>query len=134
MTATTADHVESDQYRKLRFRIGGGLLSMGVAHVVAPDPFIKIIPERLPNPRALNLLAAAAEAAAGILLLTNDPKKQRLGGVIATATLVGVYPANIDMAIKAGPPTNPKAIAAWLRLPMQFPMIRSAYLLAKGEG
>ena len=43
-----------------------------------------------------------------------------------------MYPANIDMAIKAGPPTNLKAAAVWLRLPGQFPMIKTAYRLAQG--
>lgn len=114
-------------------RVGSGLLAMGVAHVVAPAPFVKIIPDRVPAPELWNLVAAAAEGLAGVLLLTSDPKKQRLGGVLATVTFIGVYPANIDMAIKAGPPTNPKAIAAWARLPMQLPMIRSGIRLAKGE-
>ena len=43
----------------------------------------------------------------------------------------------VFMAIQAGRPTRPAAIAAWLRLrlrlPMQFPMIASGIRLAKGE-
>jgi uncharacterized membrane protein len=133
VTDTAVLPIESASYRNLRMRVGSGLLAMGIAHVVAPAPFVKIIPDAVPNPKLWNLVAAAAEATAGVLLLQSDPKKQRLGGALATVTFLGVYPANIDMAIKAGKPTNPKAIAAWARLPMQLPMIRSGIRLAKGQ-
>ena len=133
MTDTAVLPIESSSYRHLRMRVGSGLLAMGIAHVVTPAPFVKIIPDAVPNPKLWNLVAAAAEATAGVLLLQSDPKKQRLGGALATVTFLGVYPANIDMAIKAGKPTNPKAIAAWARLPMQLPMIRSGIRLAKGQ-
>lgn len=126
--------IESPSHRKLRLRFGGGLLFMGILHVVVPGPFVKIVPKRLGAPRFWNLLAAVAETASGALLLQPDPDKQRMGGALATATIVGVYPANISMALEAGAPTNPKAIAAWLRLPGQFPMIAGALKLAKGEG
>jgi uncharacterized membrane protein len=132
MTATTADVVTEDPKRRsARRRMGSMLLFMGVLHVVVPAPFLKIIPKALGAPRFWNLLAAGAEAGAGALLLSEDPDKQRAGGWLATATIVGVYPANIDMALKAGPPVRPAAIAAWLRLPMQFPMIRQAYSFTK---
>ena len=111
--------------------MGRGLLGMGLLHVVVPGPFVKIVPKALGAPRFWNLAAAAAEIAAGALLLSDDHDKQRAGGWLATATIVGVYPANIEMAIRAGAPTNPKAIAAWLRLPMQLPMIAQAYSFTK---
>ena len=132
-TAGAPTFGESPAHRKARLRMGGGLLFMGILHVVLPKPFEAIIPKALGRPRFWNLLAAAAEAGAGILLLQPDPERQKLGGALATATIVGVYPANINMALQAGPPTNPKAIATWLRLPLQFPMIRLAARLARGE-
>jgi uncharacterized membrane protein len=106
---------------------------MGIAHVVAPKPFVKIIPDALPAKRALNLLAAACEGTAGALLLTDDPKLQQTGGKLAFATIAGVYPANINMAVKAGPPRNLASIAAWLRLPFQFPMLKAAFDLSRPE-
>ena len=135
MTApsTTSIPVESPGHRRLRQRVGGGLVFMAILHVILPKPFLKIIPRSLGAPRFWNLAAGAAEGAAGALLLSSDPQKQRAGGALATATFIGVYPANINMAIQAGPPTNPAAIAAWLRLPLQFPMIASGIRLAKGE-
>jgi uncharacterized membrane protein len=131
---TTGPATESDAHRRLRLRVGGGLVFMAVLHVLVPKPFLQIIPKRLGAPRFWNLAAAAAEGAAGGLLLSSDPEKQKVGGALATATFVAVYPANISMALQAGRPTSPAAIAAWLRLPLQFPMIASGIRLAKGEG
>jgi uncharacterized membrane protein len=105
---------------------------MGVLHVVVPKPFEAIVPDALGHAKGLNLLAAAAEAGSGALLLSPSAAGRRLGGLLATATIVGVYPANIDMALKAGRPTNPYAIGTWLRLPLQFPMIRWAWRHARG--
>ena len=136
MTATTTDHAqraESPSYRRLRQRVGGGLVVMAILHVLIPKQFVKIIPRQIGAPRFWNLAAGAAEGAAGALLLSNDPAKHKAGGALATATFIAVYPANINMAVQAGPPTNPKAVAAWLRLPFQFPMIASGIKLAKGE-
>lgn len=106
---------------------------MAILHAIVPKQFVKIIPKQLGAPRFWNLAAGAAEGAAGALLLSSDPEKQKAGGALATATFIAVYPANINMAIRAGKPTNPAAIGAWLRLPMQFPMIASGIRLAKGE-
>lgn len=130
MTAATRDETV-DPLEASRKRMGTMLLVLGIAHVVVPGPFVKIIPKVLGAPRFWNLLAAVAETTAGALLLSNDPALRRKGGWLALATIIGVYPANIDMALKAGPPTTPFAIGAWLRLPMQFPMIRTAYRLAR---
>lgn len=133
MTTSAVTTVESTKRRRLRQRAGRSLLGMGILHVVAPKPFVAIIPKALPAKRALNLLAAAAEAGAGALLLSSDAEKQRLGGLLATATIVGVYPANIDTAIRAGRPTTVAGAVPWLRLPLQFPMIRTTWSLAKPE-
>ena len=133
MTETSAPPAESAPHRKLRLGFGIGLSFMGVLHVLLPGPFLKIIPKGLGAPRFWNLVAAAAEGGSGALLLSKDPRKQQLGGALATATIIGVYPANINMAIDAGAPTSAAAAAAWLRLPFQFPMILGALRLAKGE-
>ena len=42
-------------------------------------------------------------------------------------TLLAVYPANIQMAVDAGRPRDAEGWAAWLRLPLQLPMIRWAH-------
>ena len=50
-----------------------------------------------------------------------------------SATLAGELFGE-GVGAQAGPPTTLAAAAAWLRLPLQFPMIASGIRLAKGEG
>lgn len=106
---------------------------MGVLHVVVPKPFEAIIPDFLGRKRELNLLAAATEATSGVLLLSPSPRTRRLGGLGATATFIGVFPANVNMAVKAGTPTDVFSIGTWLRLPLQLPLIAWAWRHARGQ-
>jgi len=99
---------------------------MGILHFVLPKQFEKAVPHWFPNAKAAILWSGVAELGSGALLAV--PKTRRAGGWLATATLVAVYPANIQMAIdatRAG--STPAAAAAWLRLPLQFPMIAKAF-------
>ena len=99
---------------------------MGVAHFVIPKQFEKAVPRWMPRRRDAVLWSGVAEIAAGTLLAV--PRTRKAGGWAATATIVAVYPANIQMAIDATRSgSRAAAIAAWLRLPMQFPMIAKAY-------
>jgi uncharacterized membrane protein len=71
-------------------------------------------------------------AAAGLLAV---PRTRRLGGWIALATLLAVYPANIQAALDGGmrhldPPLD-SAAAAWLRLPFQLPLLWLAWRVAR---
>jgi len=107
--------------RKSRLRLAGFLSFMGVLHFVAPKQFDKIIPKWVPGrPRTWTYLSGAAELTSGVLLA--NPSTKRLGGAMGTATLVAVYPANIQMAFD-NKPSTPFGVGMWLRLPMQFPMI-----------
>jgi uncharacterized membrane protein len=124
--------VETAARRRSRVVGASALVGMGVLHVVAPKPFLAIIPRWLPAPKALNLAAGAAEAASGALLLSKDPQRRRLGGALAAATIVGVYPANIQMAVDVGRPTKAFDWGIWFRLPFQLPMITWALGHARG--
>ena len=123
---------ESPELRRSRLRLGGFLVGIGVLHVVVPKPFEAIIPDALGHKRELNLVAAAAEVASGALLLSPSRRARRLGGAMATVTMVGVFPANVNMALQAGPPTGAYAIGTWLRLPVQIPLIAWAWKHARG--
>lgn len=108
---------------------------MGVLHVAVPKPFERMIPDVLGAPRLWNLLAAATETTSGALLLSKSPEHRRLGGTLATATFVGVFPGNIKMALDAGRPTGSWwAAGTWARLPLQVPLIAWAFRHAKGSG
>lgn len=64
--------------------------------------------------------------------MASRPDRRRLGGALPTATMVGVYPANM-MALEAGPPTRSLyAAGTWLRLPLQVPLVAWTWRHAAG--
>lgn len=128
-----SDGVEDPARRRSRLRLATMMLVMGTLHFVIPAQFDKIIPKWVPfgSPRFWTLSSGAAELTSGALMLS--PRTSRAGGAAAFATIATVYPANVQMAIDAGAPKNPAAIAAWLRLPLQFPMLATALKVARGR-
>lgn len=70
---------------------------MGVLHFAKPEPFDSIIPPQLPGtPRAWTYGSGVAELATAGLLAA--PHTRRLGGRVASALFVGVFPGNLYMA------------------------------------
>jgi uncharacterized membrane protein len=107
------------------------LVVMGILHFAVPGPFIKIVPRFLGNRRFWVYASGVAELTAGGLVLSSRPDVRRLGGWLAAATIVAVYPANIQMAVDAGAPISVPAAAAWLRLPLQAPLVAWALRVAR---
>ena len=122
---------ETPGQRRSRLRLAGMLLTSSVAHFVIPKQFMKIVPRFLGHPRFWVYASGLVEATAGALMLSSDPATRRRGGMLAAATLVGVYPANIQMAVDAGRPRSIKSWVPWLRLPMQVPMVATAVGVAR---
>ena len=112
-----------------RYALAGLLLVMGVLHFVVPKPFMRIVPPMLGHPRSWTYASGVAELLSGGLLLSTRTKN--LGGWAAAATIVAVYPANVWMAVDAGKPDDPMAVGAWLRLPLQIPLIVWASRIAR---
>lgn len=96
----------------------------GVLHFVIPQVYERIVPKWLGHDQAVVRLSGVAEIACGALLASRRTK--RLGAWLTTATLVAVYPANVQMAVEAGIPNDAGEWAIWLRLPLQIPLIRWA--------
>lgn len=115
-----------------RLRFAAMLVGIGVLHFIAPRPFERIVPKWVPDARAAVLWSGVAEVAAGGLIAV--PRTTRLGGWLAAATIVAVYPANVQMSIDAWRGDSLAAkVGTTLRLPMQFPMIAQALRLARGR-
>ncbi|MFD3509123.1 hypothetical protein [Nocardia sp. NPDC058666] len=106
---------------------------MGTLHFVAPKPFDKIVPPQLPgNPRTYTYASGVAEL--GVATALAVPRTRRLGGWLAAALFIGVFPANIQMTVDVvGNPKAPKAFkaGALARLPLQIPMIVAALRVAR---
>jgi uncharacterized membrane protein len=111
------------------------LIAAGVGHFVAPEPFRRIVPRWLGHAPFLVAASGVAELATGGLVLV--PRTRRLGGALAAVLFVTVFPANIQMALDGGMPDLQaplnSAMAAWLRLPLQIPLVLLAVAVGRGR-
>jgi uncharacterized membrane protein len=110
--------------RDAKFLIGGFLVS-GTVHLVKPDVWEPLMPDWVPMHREVIIYSGVAEilCAAGLAL----PATRKLAGLASAALLAGVYVGNVKMAVDAAKSDNlPLKVAAFGRLPMQFPMLRAA--------
>jgi uncharacterized membrane protein len=113
-----------------RMKFAVSMLGVGIAHFVAPAFFVRIVPRWFPWAKEAVFWSGVAEVGSGVLIAV--PRTRRLGGWLAALTIVAVYPANIQMAIDATRKGNKlAALATWLRLPMQFPMLARALRLTR---
>ncbi|MEU6671691.1 DoxX family protein [Streptomyces sp. NPDC046727] len=114
--------------------LAGLLAAAGVAHFASPRQFDATIPRRLPgSPRAWTYGSGAVELAlaAGIAA----PRTRPLAAKAAAAFFVGVFPANVQMAVDWRDRPAPLKAAALARLPLQLPLVLWARGVARnGEG
>lgn len=108
-----------------RYGLAAFMAGAGVMHFVIPHVYESIVPRWLGHEREVVRWSGVAELACGALVAV--PRTKRVGAWLTTATLVAVYPANVQMAVVAGVPTDVAGWAAWLRLPLQLPLIRWAW-------
>jgi uncharacterized membrane protein len=102
----------------------------GVMHFVIPDTYESIVPRSLPRRRELVYASGVAEIAGGVGVM--NPRTRRLASWWSVATLVAVFPANVNMALNADRYEVPGgAVALWLRLPVQVLFV--VWALAAGR-
>jgi uncharacterized membrane protein len=118
-----AEPLEDPGARRSRLGLAGLLLFSSLVHFLAPRLYVKLIPARLGSPRFWVFASGVVEATSGALLLAPSPRVRRAGGWSAAATMVAVFPGNIQMAVDAGAPRSVRAVGAWARLPLQVPLV-----------
>lgn len=103
----------------------------GVIHLVKPEVYEPLMPKVVPAHREVILASGVVELACAAGLL--HPRTRVVAGWASVAVLLGVYPANLKMAadLRSSRRTGLKT-AAFARLPLQVPMIRSALRAARG--
>lgn len=103
-------------------------LVAGTLHFLRPRTYEAIMPAALPAKRQLVYASGAAEllAAAGVL----HPATRRPAGYWLIATLVAIFPANVNMAVNAERFRAIPAPLLWLRLPLQALLIAWAWRVA----
>jgi uncharacterized membrane protein len=79
--------------------LGVTFLAAGAMHFLRPRMYEAIMPRYLPAHRKLVLASGVAEMAGGAGVL--HPKTRHAAGWVLIATLVAVFPANIEMAVNA---------------------------------
>jgi len=109
--------------RFVRCACGPFFVVAGLLHFVRPKPYRAIVPPYLPAPEALVFLSGVAELAGGLGLMLRPTR--RLAGWWLIATLVAVFPANLQMARHPeGYPKVPGGEAVLkARLPLQALLI-----------
>jgi uncharacterized membrane protein len=103
---------------------GPVMMAAGVNHFVMPRTYEAIMPAYLPAHRELVYASGIAEFAAAAATL--HPATRRVGGWGLLATLAGVFPANLEMALHPERFRRIPPAALWARLPLQAGM---AYLV-----
>jgi len=92
-------------------------------HFLRPGFYRPMMPAWLPAHDELIFVSGVTEVVAGAALICPDRRVRRAGGVLAILTLIGVFPANVEMATHADRFPNIPPAALWARLPLQAVML-----------
>jgi uncharacterized membrane protein len=118
---------------RLRTLAGPFFILAGALHFIRPRPYRAIMPPWVPAPDAMVAASGAAEVAGGVGLILG--RTRRPAGWWLVATLIGVFPANLHMALH--PEQYPKipggSRALWARLPVQGVFIAWVLAAARRE-
>ena len=101
------------------------MVGAGALHFVVPRSYQRIVPRFLGHAPLLVAVTGVIEIGAGVLLAV--PATRRLGAWLSVALLVVVWPANVQMALDGGIPgagfPTGSPVVAWLRVPLQAPLV-----------
>ncbi len=110
--------------------LAGLFAASGLLHLVRPEAYEPIMPKSVPAHRQVIYLSGLLELACAAGLL--HPRTRSRAGWASLGVLLAVYPANVKMARDAARTDRSgfKALA-FGRLPLQIPMLWSAYRAAR---
>ena len=107
------------------------MTAAGIVHFVAPGFYLGIMPRVIPRAWHRPLVYASGAAELAVAALTVVPATRAVGAIATEALLVGIFPANVQMALDSGNPSRTdlanNRLIAWGRLPLQLPMILWAH-------
>lgn len=110
--------------------LAGLLAGVGVTHFTAPRSFDATIPKFLPGkPRTWTYASGVAEFALAAGLVA--PRTRKAAALASAAFFVGVFPANVKMAVDWRHRPTPQKAAVIARLPLQVPLVLWARNVAR---
>ena len=109
-------------------RLATFFLLAGSLHFLRPRPYVAIVPEALPRKREIVFASGVAELAGGAGVL--PVRTRRLAGWWLIATLIAIFPANVNMAVKADRSRAIPEPLLWARLPLQGVLIAWVWRVA----
>ena len=110
-----------------RLLLGAFFLGAGSLHFLKPRPYVSIVPDALPHKRELVYVSGVAEIAGGVGVLAAPTR--RAAGWWLIATLLAIFPANVNMAVNAERFSVPEPLL-WARLPVQGLLIAWVWRVA----
>ena len=114
-----------------RIVLGAFFLGAGLLHFLKPRPYESIMPEALPAHRELVYLSGLAEMAGGAGVLAD--RTTRWAGWWLIATMLAVFPANVNMAVDAERFDDIPEPLLWARLPLQAGIVYWIWRVAVRE-
>jgi uncharacterized membrane protein len=114
--------------RRPHLPLGAFWLVAGTLHFARPRMYVAIMPAALPAKRELVYASGVAELAGGAAVLHR--RTRAAGGWWLVATLLGIFPANVNMALNAERFRRIPEPLLWLRLPVQALLIAWAWRAA----
>jgi uncharacterized membrane protein len=109
-----------------RLLLGAFFLVAGTLHFLKPRPYVAIVPDPLPRKLELVYASGVAEIAGGAGVLAG----RRAAGWWLIATLIAVFPANVNMAVNADCFRAVPEPLLWARLPVQGLLIAWVWRVA----
>ncbi|MCA1646162.1 MAG: DoxX family protein [Chloroflexi bacterium] len=117
----------------LRLVLALCMVGAGVMHFLAPQRFIRTVPEFLPAAPALVIISGVFEILGGFGLLVPLTRRWAAWGLVAL--YAAVVPANLNMAVNRmsiGGKTS-RTWPLWGRIPLQGLLIGWAYWYTRSE-
>src|SRR5215208_2525521 len=113
-----------------RIVLGAFFLGAGLLHFLKPRPYESTVPDALPAHRELVYLSGLAEMAGGAGVLGD--RTARPAGWWLIATMLAVFPANINMAVEAERFRAIPEPLLWARLPLQAGIVYWIWRVTSG--
>ena len=111
--------------RTARYALAAFFVLAGVNHFVSPDFYLQMMPAYLPWHRELVVLSGILEVVGGLCVLV--PGLREAAGRGLVLLLIGIFPANVNMALHPELFPDIPVWSLYARLPFQLVFIAWAW-------